>query len=518
MFDTTRRVLLITLDQWRADCLSAAGHPLLKTPHLDALASDGALFRKHYGQATPCGPARASLLTGLYLHNHRSLRNGTPLDYRHPNIATEVRKAGLHPVLFGYTDTSLDPREHPQNDPLLTTYEGVLPGFSVGTSLTSDLRPWLIELQHRGYKVDMALERQGRIWNHLRTTQTEGGSGPSFAPAQFKSEDSDTSFVTDRIIDHLGAYRDDDCLIFASYLRPHPPLVAPAPYHALYAAGDVPPPRRKASRQEEALQHPWLALRLDALYSGSAPIGDDIPLESFDEPAWRQLAATYFGLIAELDDSLGRLFNFMKQKGLYDETLIILTADHGEQLGEHWLIGKEGYFDASFHVPLIIRDPKAVAAGIKGRTVDAFTEAIDIVPTILDWLGSDVPRTLDGHSLLPFLHGADPTNWRSAAHWGYDFRDLREPGIQAALGLDMEECGVNVIRDDRYKYVHFSSLPPLFFDLGRDRHEFNNVAEDPAYQNLIATYARKLLSWRMQHEDRTLSHMHLGPGGNYLIE
>ena len=87
-------VLFITADQWRGDCLSALGHPCLKTPHLDALAAEGALFRRHYTQASPCGPARASLLTGLYAHNHRSIRNGTPLDDRHANLARELRGAG----------------------------------------------------------------------------------------------------------------------------------------------------------------------------------------------------------------------------------------------------------------------------------------------------------------------------------------------------------------------------------------------------------------------------------------
>ena len=103
-------VLFICADQWRGDCLSALGHPVVRTPNLDALARDGVLFRNHFGQCTPCGPSRISLLTGLYLMNHRSGRNGTPLDSRHTNIALEARKAGHEPALFGYTDSSVDPR------------------------------------------------------------------------------------------------------------------------------------------------------------------------------------------------------------------------------------------------------------------------------------------------------------------------------------------------------------------------------------------------------------------------
>src|SRR5712691_6422438 len=148
-----KNILLVTFDQWRADCLSAVGHPCLKTPHLDALAADGVLFRQHYTQASPCGPARASLLTGLYAHNHRSVRNGIPLDDRHTNLAREARKAGYDPVLFGYTDTSVDPRLYSAGDPALETYEGVLPGFSRGLVLSLELAPWLADLARKGYAI-----------------------------------------------------------------------------------------------------------------------------------------------------------------------------------------------------------------------------------------------------------------------------------------------------------------------------------------------------------------------------
>ena len=96
-------VLFIIADQWRGDCLSSVDHPCLQTPNLDRLAADGVLFGRHFAQATPCGPSRASLYTGMYLQNHRSVNNGTPLDARHSNIALEARKAGYDPALFGYT-------------------------------------------------------------------------------------------------------------------------------------------------------------------------------------------------------------------------------------------------------------------------------------------------------------------------------------------------------------------------------------------------------------------------------
>ena len=125
-----KNVLLITADQFRGDCLSALGHDFVKTPHLDALASDGALFRNHYCQATPCSPTRASLLTGLYQLNHRVVRNGTPLDRRHDNLARMVRRHGHDPVLFGYTDQTRDPRETAGDDPWVATLRGCCRAFA----------------------------------------------------------------------------------------------------------------------------------------------------------------------------------------------------------------------------------------------------------------------------------------------------------------------------------------------------------------------------------------------------
>ena len=122
-------VLFITADQWRGDCLGAAGHPVVRTPNLDRLAAAGVSFRRHFAKAAPCGPSRASLYTGMYLMNHRSALNGTPLDARHDNVALVARRLGYEPALFGYTDTSIDPRTVRADDPALYSYEGVLPGF-----------------------------------------------------------------------------------------------------------------------------------------------------------------------------------------------------------------------------------------------------------------------------------------------------------------------------------------------------------------------------------------------------
>jgi arylsulfatase A-like enzyme len=248
--------------------------------------------------------------------------------------------------------------------------------------------------------------------------------------------------------------------------------------------------------EEEAAQHPWLAYQLSLpLYQ--AP--DDIR-------KLNRMSAVYFAMMSEVDDNLGRLFAHLKVEGLWDDTLIVFTSDHGEELGAHWLLGKMGYFDGSYAVPLIVRDPRMTANGTRGQSVHAFTEHVDIMPTLLDAVGADVPAQCDGRSLLPLIEQATAPNWRKEAHWEYDFRNASFDGAEQALGLTLHQCNLTVIRDERFKYVHFANMTPLLFDLQRDPHEFTNLATASDYAEVALAYTQKLISWRLTHEDQTLTH------------
>ncbi len=222
----TRRpnVLFICADQWRADCISALGHPNVKTPNLDALAADGMLFRNHFGQCTPCGPSRTSVLTGLYLMNHRSGRNGTPLDARHTNLALEARKAGYEPALFGYTDTSIDPRGKDPSDPALTGYDkGVMPGFVTPLHLPDDMAPWVADLAAKGYDV-----RNGRddAFKPKTPFDKPEDRGFRFIPTVFPAAHSETAFLTDAFLKWLSVRSDKPWFAHFVFYRPHPPLIA----------------------------------------------------------------------------------------------------------------------------------------------------------------------------------------------------------------------------------------------------------------------------------------------------
>ncbi len=483
-------VLFITADQWRAECLSALGHPLVRTPHLDALAKEGVLFRNHFANAAPCGPSRASLHTGMYLQNHRSATNGTPLDARHTNWAKEARAAGYDPVLFGYTDTSADPRGLDTSDPWLRTYEGPLPGIRPVVMMGEKPEPWTDWLRREGYAVP----------DDIRYAYGQRAPGPDYEdgapapkPLAYPVAADDTWFLVDRCIDHIRATK-DPFVVHLSILRPHPPFIAPEPYNALYDPLAVPGFIRRDRPDEEAAQHPWLAHQLSRrLFRVPG-----------NERKLRRLKAVYYGLISEVDAALGRLFAVLKETGRWDNTLIVFTSDHGEQMGDHWLLGKCGYFDGSYRIPLIVRDPRKREA--HGTQIENFTENVDIMPTVLESLGIDIPVQCDGLSLSPFLEGRNaPSNWRCEAHWEYDFRDPADDEAEKQLDLTLHQCTINIVRGQRYKYIHFTKLPPLFFDLERDPGEFVDRSRDPDYQALVLEYAQKLLSWRMNHDEQTLT-------------
>lgn len=495
-------VLFITVDQWRGDCLGIDGHPVVETPTLDRLAREGTRFRRHHANASPCGPSRACLYTGTYLMTNRAVLNGTPLDDRFTNIAREAGRLGFEPKLFGYTDSAVDPRGLAPDDPRLFSYEEVLPGFEAVVDLRGErLDVWASWLATKGYDVT---SDPADLYRRADVAGADG-RGATWAPARYAAEHSEAAFLTEALLEWVEERpaTDGPWFVHASYIRPHPPYVVPAPYHDRYDPDDVPAPLRSEGLALERAQHPLTAAVL-GIEGIAAPL---------DEAEIRQMRATYYGMMAEVDAQLGRLVDGLAATGELDRTLLVLTSDHGDQMGDHGLLDKLLYWDESYHVPLIVRDPGAPEAS-RGSAVDRFTEHVDVMPTILDWLGAEIPLQCEGRSLLPFVHGDEPAApWRQEVHWQWDFRDPRDHLAEGVFGLTMEECTLDVIRDDRFKYVHFAGQDPVLFDLERDPHQFVNVAADPAYATARATYAGRLLSWRMRNDDRTLTGHHIDSTG-----
>ncbi|MBY8975420.1 sulfatase-like hydrolase/transferase [Rhodobacteraceae bacterium NNCM2] len=484
-----RNVLFIVIDQLRADLLFGEMSRIAHLPNIRALMAEAATFTRHFSVVNPCGPSRSSILTGQYAMNHRSIRNGTPLDHTIPNIAREMRKGGYLPMLFGYTDTPRDPRIHHPADPAVRTYEYPLADFAEMTEMRLDESyPWRAHLKAKGYDLPDYADfyvPQGPALN---------------APAFYAAEDSDTAFLTDECLKALSVRTDQQWFAHLTYIRPHPPLVAPAPYNTLYDPAEMPDP---VPAEQATLDHPFLE------FSRADKTADDFvdgkTVAPDDAAAIRTLRAVYLGLATEVDHHIGRVMRFLKETGQYDDTLIVLCADHGEMLGDHASWGKATVFDAAFHTPLILRLPGSPS---QGQRFDMPTESIDIMPTILDHVGLECPASVNGRSLMPLLNGEAAGNWRSATFSELDFGDPITPtAIQRQLGLETRQCNLSILREGDLTLVHFNAgLPPLLYDHARNG-EAENLAADPAHAATLLRLTQRLLDHRMSHADTTLSNI-----------
>lgn len=488
----TGNILFITLDQCVASVLTGPLAPHVPTPNLDRLAASGTLFENHFTVTLPCGPARASLLTGLYAMNHRAIRNGTPLARHHATVATEARKSGYEPLLFGYTDIAPDPADISPEDPDLTVYEGVAPGFREIVEMQMESgREWPAYLRARGY--DIHLREDG--WPSY---YVPSGNGTLRDPAIYSAADSDTAYLTTRTLEALD-YRREFGPWFAhvAFIRPHPPLVAPAPYCTLIDADALPAPETAAPI------HPFLDAWFSRPSNRSLFHGHDGDNSALSTAQTQDARAVYLGLVAELDHHIGRLLDWLDATGQVDNTLVIATADHGEMLGAKHMWGKESVFDPALHVPLVIRAPNRPG----GTRVSAISESVDIAPTILDWIAHPIPPAMDGQSLLPLINGGPPDTWRDAA---MSELDLGHPETRTRfmdhMGVTVNQANVSILRESRWKYVHFGGdVPPMLFDLQDDPDETTNLANDPAHAAQITRMARKLINRMTERRDRRLT-------------
>ena len=471
-----KNVLLITLDQFRGDTLGCVGHPIVKTPALDRLATNGTLLARHYSQASPCAPGRASLYTGMYQMNHRVLANGTPLDNNLDNIARAAHRAGYVPTLFGYTDQAVDPRvTASSDDQRFLTYEGVLPGFKVELDLTQDFTPWTAMLDANHVDTSVGIAR-------LLATEHERSADLSIS-----------TFLTDEFL-RWHALQDEVWFAHLSYLRPHPPFSAAGEFGAMYDPDGVsipiPPGEDRHSLHEYLL-------------------GSSTHAAPTEENQLRRMRAQYYGMISEVDAQLGRVIESLKAQDEWGNTLVIVTSDHGEMLGNHGLRDKVGYWEDSYHVVGIVRDPTASES--HGRTITEFTENVDIMPTICEFMSIPVPTQCDGHSLYPLLNGEPNTSWRDHASWEFDWSHvfINHDDPHWKWSRELTKCALAVRRSETHAYVQFADGDFLCFDLMKD----SNWRTTETDLTTVFELSRAMNAWRMQYNRHDFTGFVVDNGG-----
>ncbi|GGB46975.1 sulfatase [Roseibium aquae] len=487
-------ILLITADQWRGDCLGAVGHPTVRTPNLDRFAETATVFERHYATTAPCSPARASLYTGLYQMNHRVIWNGAPLDDRFDNIAKAGCRAGYVPTLFGYTDTAPDPRVHDPHDPALQTYEGVLPGFTLGQALPEDGAPWKAWLASRGYDLQQ-LET-------IHNVAPQHGHKVSLEPTVYGANETETAFLANAFLEWLGRQASDTpWFAHLSFISPHPPLTQPAPYHAFYDPAAGPPFRGPGTLEAAAGLHPLSRAILEHRKLSSHFPGGEGLVKDLHPLDFMRLRALYYGAISEVDAQLGRLFAALDAGGMSADTVVIFTSDHAEMMGDYHMVGKGGIFEESYHIPLIIRMP----GGVTGNRVHAFTSAADIFPTLLDIWGLAPDHVPDGCSLKSYLSGQTPVRWRQSALWEYDFRNLEVQPQNLTPGAEPRDKSVMCHRSEDHLYIHSPALPDALFGYAPDGSLTPIDTASGAGMAQLSKARGELLAERVRLADNTLA-------------
>jgi arylsulfatase A-like enzyme len=497
---SVRNVLWIMCDQLRFDYLSSYGHPYLSTPHIDGLAKRGVRFTRAYVQSPVCGPSRMSFYTGRYMRSHGANWNRFPLRVGEPTLGDHLAELGVRNVLVGKTHMAADIEG--------LRRLGIDPGTSLGVRIAecgfepferddglnpdpSPRVPYDDYLRAHGFDASNPWEQwansgadeDGKLLNGWLLEHAD-------KPARVPKEHSETPYMTRRamaFIDGAAADGRPWCL-HLSYIKPHWPYIAPAPYHAMYGAADVLPPVR--SEDEKRDPHPvygaFMAARVSRAFSRDAVRARVVP--------------AYMGLIKQIDDQIGVLMRFLAERALLDSTMLVFTSDHGDYLGDHWLGEKDLFHDCSAKIPLIVVDPSPAADATRGTASDALVEAIDLAPTFIQCFGGE-PKShvVEGRALQPLLHGERPAAWRRFAFSEYDYATMP---ARRTLGTPVDASRLYMVFDGRWKYIHATGFRPMLFDLVADPSELRDRGGDAACVGECARLKDALLEWALRDHSR----------------
>jgi arylsulfatase A-like enzyme len=295
--------------------------------------------------------------------------------------------------------------------------------------------------------------------------------------------------MTDQALGFMKKMGQQPWVLHLSYVKPHWPYMAPSPYHNRYTADQCLPVNRSESERQQA--HPVVAAYRQHEESQNFSRDECI----------RLVRPAYQGLIHQLDDHLGRLFDHMEGAGLMQNTMIVFTSDHGDFLGDHWLGEKELFYDAVQKVPCIVYDPDPAADVTRGTIDDRFVESVDLVPTFLEALGvPGAPERIEGRSLLPLLRSQDKQlPWRHAvfSELDYSYRQAR-----VLLGKEIQQCRAYSMRTERWRYVYWLDEPEQLFDLQADPKELNDLGRDENHLTLREELRTQLFDWLARRKHR----------------
>lgn len=509
-------VLLVVTDQHRADHLGCYGNPIVRTPNIDRLAAAGWCADRFFVSSPICMPNRSTLMTGRMPSVHGVRHNGIPLDLEWTTFPEVLRAAGYVTALLG--------KSHLQN---MTGRPPFAPGPDAGPGAASPpytlrearhrtVDPELYEQENPNRWLDPAfamtlpfygfehvalctehgdlVDGQYRRWLRARRPDADTLVGPNaafpsdvVAPQAWKTRIPEELYPTTYVANETIAWLDsratsnDDRPFFAqcSFPDPHHPFTPPGRYWNMYDPADIPLPPSFAPAGRHTPPH---VTELQRERDAGTAVRNGPQAYAVNAREARESTALTYGMIAMIDDQIGRVLTRLAELGFAENTIVIFMSDHGDFMGDHQLMLKGPlHFEGIIRTPFIWHDPHRPA---NGRRSSALAGTIDIAQTILDRVGLDGFNGMQGRSLLPEIDAADPSP--------RDAFLIEEEGQRVVMGFT-ERARLRTLRTDRYRLSIYAGIPwGELYDLAEDPHEMVNCWSDPAYAGTRADLALRL--------------------------
>jgi arylsulfatase A-like enzyme len=433
--------IFVLVDDLRWDDLGCTGHPFSHTPHIDRLAREGATFRNAFATTPLCSPSRASILTGQYAHTHGIVDNTERSKQSHAlkTFPQELKKAGYETAFIG--------KWHMGND----------------ASPRAGFDRWYC-LEGQGSSFDPVVNDDGK------RVETHGYC---------------TDILNEKSLDFVRKPHKQQFFLYLSHKAMHPETKQ-GPDGKLsdpFASNFIPAPRHQ--KLDEGAKIPrranWNVPPLDKPALQQSIAG--VPPLSPDTGSSDTVILNRLRMLAAVDEGLGQLLKALADAGQLDNTLIVVTGDHGYFYGEHCLsVERRLGYEESIRIPIVMRYPPMIKAG---TTPEAFALAIDFAPTFVELAGGTIPAQYQGRSLLPLMKGESPADWRKAILVEY-FSDTVFPRVR--------KMGYQAVRDDRWKLIHYTDQPDFdeLYDLQNDPYELKNIIRDPTTTDAWAKMRKKL--------------------------
>ena len=471
-------LLYIFTDQQRADTMRCYGNDRIETPALNALAAESFVFERAYVSQPVCSPARATMLTGRWPHSAGVPSCNVPLDASVPTFA-ELLPDNYRTAFMG--KWHLGDEIFPQHG--FETWVGTEDSYRHSYSRPERLEvlsPYHHFLVEKGFAPDRENQGQRIFSRHFEASLDE--------------EFTKAAYLGDQAAAYIRQSGDDPFALCVSYLEPHPPHTGPLddyydPQRLPLGPGFMRRPPGDA---------PLIVRLMAAFYMASENYGLDLQTES----GWRALMARYWGNVSLVDRSVAKIFKALEESGKADDTIVVFTSDHGEQMGDHGILGKTLMYEESVRVPLLIRAPML---GRRARRIGGNFSHIDLVPTLLALMGLEAAGGMQGRNRLPLLRGEESLD-QSDVFVEWNGADGHPPASigEAEPNRSMVHPLRTIISAERWKLNLYGAGQGELYDLNADPHELENLYHRPGQRGRIRELAARIQEWQERSGDEVM--------------